>query len=80
MTYHRVMLLIWMLLLLLLLRLCICQALLIAEQLPLETVILCLQRYDLTSHLLIVYATYVVVLVVGRLKKHVALVPFQSDP
>lgn len=80
MTHHRVMLLIRVLLLLLLLRLCIRQTLLIAEQLPLEAVILRLQRHDLASHLLIMDATYVVVLVISRLKEQVTFVPFQPNP
>lgn len=74
---HRVLLIRW---LLLLLRLCVRKALLIAEQLSLETIILRLQRHDLTSHLLIVHATHVVVFVIGRLEEQVALMPFQPNP
>lgn len=75
-----VMRLILMLLLLLLLRLRVRQALLVTEQLPLQTVVLRLQRGDFPSHLLIVDAAHVVVFVVGCLEQQVALVPFQPDP
>lgn len=68
-----------LLLLLLLLRLRVRQTLLITEELPLETIILRLQRHNFASHLLIVHATHIVVLVVGRLKEQVTLVPFYPD-
>lgn len=57
-----------LLLLLLLLRLGVRQALLVAEQLPLQAVVLRLQGSDLPPHLLIVNAANVVVLVIGRLE------------
>lgn len=80
MTHYRVMLLILVLLLLLLLRLRVRQTLLVAEELPLEAVVLRLQRHDFASHLLIVHATHIVVLVIGRLEEQVTLVPFYPDP
>lgn len=73
-------LILMLLLLLLLLRLRVSEALLIAEQLPLQAVILRLEEGDLPSHLLIVDAAHVVVLVVGRLEQQVALVPLKPDP
>lgn len=81
MTHHRMMLLIrvLLLLLLLLLRLGVRQTLLIAEELPLEAIIFRLQRHDFASHLLIVHATHIVVLVISRLKEQVTLVPFYPD-
>lgn len=68
MTHYRVML-IRVLLLLLLLRLRVRQTLLVAKELPLEAIVFRLQRHDFASHLLIVHATHIVVLVIGRLKE-----------
>lgn len=68
-----------LLLLLLLLGLGVGQALLVPEQLPLQAVVLSLEGRYLAPHLLIVDATHVVVLVVGRLEQQMALVPLQTD-
>lgn len=80
MTTTVMLLVLLLLLLLLLLRLSVRQALLVTEQLPLQAVILCLQRGYLASHLLIVDPAHVVVFVVGCLEQQVALVPLQPDP